>query len=238
MAGATPFGIDAEQTKSIALSIRALLTKGIEVAIVIGGGNIFRGENTKDLSLERSSADHMGMLATIMNGIALSQAINAIGRDARVLSAVECPRFAETYTWRAANDYMSKGKVVIFVGGTGNPYFTTDTAAALRASEMGADILLKATKVDGIYNKDPIQHADAVRYEQISFGQILTENLQVMDASAIALCRTNNIPILVFNLFDERPLYEVLEKQIGTLVQRKQDLLHNNPEKTDDEKRN
>jgi uridylate kinase len=220
--GKNSFGIDAAATQKIAESIRTLLTHGVEVAIVIGGGNIFRGASADGLNLSRAPADHMGMLATIMNGIALQQAINNTGRDARVLSAIECPRVAETYTWRAAQDYMSKGKVVIFVGGTGNPFFTTDTAASLRASEIDADILLKATKVDGIYDKDPMKYPDAIHYDHISFSQVLTQDLKVMDGTAIALCRTNNIPILVFNLFDEHPLYEVLSDHIGTLVTQKE----------------
>lgn len=220
--GEQSYGIEANATQRIAESVRDLLTHGVEVAIVVGGGNIFRGTSAMELGLNRSPADNIGMLATIMNGIALQQAISNVGRDARILSAIECPRIAETYTWQAAREYMSRGKVVLFVGGTGNPFFTTDTAAALRASEIDAEILLKATKVNGVYDKDPLLFPDAKRYDKITFSDVLAQDLKVMDATSIALCRSSNIPILVFNLFDKHPLLEVLSKKLGTLVERKQ----------------
>lgn len=221
--GDAPFGFEGNATTKIAASIRDLCAFGVEVGVVVGAGNIFRGNQAADLGLARSPADNMGMLATLMNGIALQQAISSLGRDARVLTALDCPRVAESYTWQKAREYMGRGKVVIFVGGTGNPFFTTDTAAALRASEINAEILLKATKVDGVYDKDPLKHADAKRYDHITFSEVLAEDLRVMDATAIALCRENNIPVLVFNMFSENPLQEVLAEHQGTLVTRSDD---------------
>ncbi|SCA64112.1 Uridylate kinase [Chlamydiales bacterium SCGC AG-110-P3] len=223
--GDTNYGFENKATTRIAESIRDLCALGVEVGVVVGAGNIFRGTQATELNLARSPADNIGMLGTIMNGIVLQQAISRLGRDARVLTALECPRAAEAYTWQKAREYMSRGKVVIFVGGTGNPFFTTDTAAALRASEIGAEILLKATKVDGVYDKDPMKHSDAIRYDHITFSQVLTEDLRVMDATAIALCRENDIPILVFNLFSHHPLKEVLSQRRGTLVTRRDSTL-------------
>lgn len=214
------FGVEGEATQRIAKSIVELTHQGTEVAVVIGGGNIFRGIQADALKLDRSPADNMGMLATIFNGVALQQAINSLSKDARLLSALECPKIAESYTWQKASDYMQRGKVVIFVGGTGNPYFTTDTAAALRASEIRADLLLKATKVDGIYDKDPLKHSDATRYNQITYTEVLHKELKVMDGTAVALCRDSNIPILVFSLFTKNPWSYVLDHEEGTLVTR------------------
>lgn len=196
--GSQDSGIQMEACIQLARAIQSLQAAGLEVAVVIGGGNIFRGVNIPGMA--RSPADQMGMLATLMNGVALQQAFASIGSPATVLSALECPRVAETYSWRRAQEIISQGHVLIFVGGTGNPYFTTDTAAALRASEIQADALLKATKVDGIYNKDPKKFPDAVKYETISYSQVLAEKLEVMDATSIAMCRSNQIPIVVFNM--------------------------------------
>ncbi len=216
-----PFGVNALACQALAEAIKNFKTQGFEVGLVVGGGNIFRGVNLSAIGMQRSPADQMGMLATLINGIALQQALQSVGCTARVLSALECPRVAETYTWRAAMQYLAGGEVVIFVGGTGNPYFTTDTAAALRASEIQANILLKATKVDGIYNKDPVKHSDAVKYPTLTYSQMLAEKLEVMDATSVALCRSNAIPILVFNmhLLKAGKVAEVLANpQLGTLV--------------------
>lgn len=215
------FGINAAACRSVANAIKALRDNSIEVGIVIGGGNIFRGVSLSSAEISRTSADQIGMLATLMNGVALQQALETIGCPARVLSAVECPRIAEGYNWNLAREYFSQGKVLLFVGGTGNPYFTTDTAAAMRACEIQANILLKATKVDGIYNKDPLKHKDAVKYNTMTYAQILAEKLEVMDATAIALCQSNHLPILVFNmrLLADQTLIEVLSHGgQGTLV--------------------
>lgn len=194
------YGIDSSACLKIARSLQALKTLGLDLSVVIGGGNIFRGIDAKVMGMPRTPADHMGMLATLFNGIALQQALISIGMKACMMSALECPRVAETYNWSRALNCLEEGRVLIFVGGTGNPYFTTDTAAALRASEMQANILLKATKVDGIYNKDPLKYADAVKYDKIPYSQVLAEKLEVMDATAIALCRSSQIPIFVFNM--------------------------------------
>lgn len=210
-------GIDPEACQTLAASIKSLKLSGLEIGIVIGGGNIFRGIQFKAMDLERTPADQMGMLATLINGIALQQALEKSDCPARLLTALECPKVAETYTWRSAQQYLSEGNVVLFVGGTGNPYFTTDTAAALRASEIHADILLKATKVDGIFNKDPLKYPDAIKYDALSYSQMLTENLEVMDATSIALCRSNRIPILVFNmqLLKAEGVIELLSQENG-----------------------
>lgn len=216
-----PFGIDAAACQLLAKSLNHLHLAGIEIGIVIGGGNIFRGTHLESIGIARSPADQMGMLATLINGIALQEALESIGCKAKVLTALECPKVAETYTWRAAMQALGSGHVVIFVGGTGNPYFTTDTAAALRASEIKADALLKATKVDGIYSRDPLKHADAVKYSTLSYTQMLAEKLEVMDATAVALCRSNRIPILVFDmkrLYDKNFPQLLSQQGFGSLV--------------------
>jgi uridylate kinase len=188
--------------------------------LVIGGGNIFRGINLKNTGMERTPADQMGMLSTLINGIALQQSLEQVGCPTKLLSALECPKVAETYTWKNALKYLAAGNIAIFVGGTGNPYFTTDTAAALRASEIHANILLKATKVDGIYTKDPFKYPDAVKYTTLTYSKILADKLEVMDATAVALCRSNHIPILVFNmkLLEHPNFAEILKNPLGTLV--------------------
>lgn len=221
LARANSFGIDAAACQELAEAIKRFIGAGFEVGLVIGGGNMFRGINFKDLNIPRSPADQMGMLATLINGIALQQTLERIGCPAKLLSAIECPKVAETYTWRQAQHYLKSGNVVIFVGGTGNPYFTTDTAAAMRASEIEADLLLKATKVDGIYTKDPIKYGDAMKYGVLTYSQMLEENLEVMDASAVALCRNNQIPIFVFNmarLKSDTPHNIVFRQDLGTYV--------------------
>lgn len=218
--GDQKFGIAYPACQQVAAAIKELKSSGLQVGLVIGGGNIFRGVNLKELGMERTPADQIGMLATLLNGISLQQTLNAIDCPTVVMSALECPKVAETYTWTRAMEHMANGKILIFVGGTGNPYFTTDTAAALRASEIHADIFLKATKVDGIYNKDPLKHPDAKKYEKMTYSQILAEKLEVMDATATALCMSSKIPMLVFNmrLFEQRQLLRVLSGGIGTLV--------------------
>ncbi|MGA8164445.1 MAG: UMP kinase [Waddliaceae bacterium] len=219
--GKQSFGINEQACQHVASAISSLHQLGLEIAVVLGGGNIFRGIHLEKMGLERTAADHMGMLATMMNGIALQQALQNHSCDAKVMSALECPKVVESYHWRDAMPLMSAGHILIFVGGTGNPYFTTDTAAALRASEIHADILMKATKVDGVFNKDPQQYPDAVKYETLSYSKAFTEKLEVMDATAIALCRKNDIPIFVFNmerLWDEAILTVLSHPEIGTMV--------------------
>lgn len=215
------FGINPASCQEIALSLQEIQQEGFEIGIVIGGGNIFRGINLNEDGVNRTPADQMGMLATLINGIALQQALERLGCSTRVLSALDCPKVVESYNWKNAQEYLLRGEILIFVGGTGNPYFTTDTAAALRASEIHADILLKATKVDGIYNKDPIKNQDAVKYDNLTYSQFLAEKLQVMDATAVTLCRNNQIPILVFNmkmLGKENIATLLSDKNHGTLV--------------------
>lgn len=215
LVGSQGFGIQQEACLQVAKILKTSNELGIQTALVVGGGNIFRGINLKSKGMPRTPADHMGMLATLMNGIALQQALMEIGTKARLMSALECPKVAEPYNWTQALHHLDEGNVVIFVGGTGNPYFTTDTAAALRASEIQADILLKATKVDGVYNKDPLKYPDAIKYSSISYSQMLAEKLQVMDATAVALCRSNQMPIFVFNM--QRLSQGNLESILGDL---------------------
>lgn len=209
------FGIEKDACEALAHSIKKLRDSQIEIGIVIGGGNIFRGLNLKETGMKATPADQMGMLATMINGVALQQALTRFGCPARVLSAIDCPKIVESYNWNHALKYLSEGEVLIFVGGTGNPYFTTDTAAAMRASEIEADILLKATKVDGIYTKDPFKHKDAIKYNSLSYSQFLAEKLAVMDATAITLCRNNKIPVFVFNM-------KLLENDIVTILKNKE----------------
>lgn len=198
--GGDTFGIDGKATASLADSLKNILNEGHEIGIVIGGGNIFRGIHLNEMGMQRTPADQMGMLATLINGIALQESLQAIGVSARLMSALDCPKIAESYNWSRANQYLAEGSPVIFVGGTGSPYFTTDTAAALRASEIKADILLKATKVDGVYTSDPKKDASAKKYPEIAYNQYLAEKLGVMDATAVALCMSNKIPIFVFSM--------------------------------------
>ncbi|MES2200381.1 MAG: UMP kinase [Chlamydiota bacterium] len=212
------FGIEHLACKKIALSIKEVYALGLEVGVVVGGGNIFRGSQAVEFEFSRTPADHIGMLATTINGLVLQQSLAAIGVESRVMSALG-DAVVEKYVWGHAMDYMQKGIVVIFVGGTGNPYFTTDTAAALRASEMQAEIIFKATKVDGVYSEDPKKNPLAKKYLSLSYTEVLTKRLNVMDAAAIALCRENQIPIYVFNLFEEGSLKKAIcFLQGGTLV--------------------
>lgn len=213
--GGQPFGIDPEACRQVSTYLGKFRQAGIELGVVIGGGNIFRGWELTSTEMPRTPADHMGMLATLFNGISLQQALISQGIPAAVMSALECPKVVESYNWSKALKHLEEGRIVLFVGGTGNPYFTTDTAAALRASEIGADLLLKATKVDGIYNKDPLKFPDAVKYETLSYSQILAENLEVMDATAVSLCRSSRIPLFVFNM--NRLVHEPIEQIVADL---------------------
>jgi uridylate kinase len=198
--GAASFGIDADVANRIAADVAEIQSLGVQTAIVIGGGNIFRGVAASARGMDRSTADYMGMLATVMNALALQDALEAQDVPTRVLSAIEMRAVAEPFIRRRAIRHLEKGRVVVFAAGTGNPYFTTDTAAALRAMEVKAEVILKATKVDGIYTADPVKDPDATRYERISYLQVLQDRLQVMDATAISLCMDNKLPIVVFNL--------------------------------------
>ena len=218
--GSQQFGVDPEACFRIASQVHELCKLGVQVGIVIGGGNIFRGAHASKLCMERTSADHIGMLATIINGISLQQAFERIECESRIMTAISCDVMAESYSWKNALHYLEKGVVLIFVGGTGNPYFTTDSAAALRALEIQAEILFKATKVDGIYDKDPIKYPNAKKFDRITYSEVLASQLQVMDATAIALCRENHIPIRVFNLFEREDLIKaVCNQPVGTLVE-------------------
>ena len=205
------FGIDPDTVARLADEIRAAREDGHELCIVVGGGNIFRGLAGAAKGFDRASADYMGMLATVMNALAMQNALEKIGVDTRVQSAIPMATVSEPYIRRRAIRHMEKGRVVIFAAGTGNPFFTTDTAAALRAAEMGCDALFKGTSVDGVYDADPKKVKDARRYENVTFNQVLSDDLKVMDASAVALCRDNNIPIVVFNVREQGNLVRVLD---------------------------
>ena len=200
--GDREFGLDPEIVGRIADEIISVRAMGCEICLVIGGGNIFRGVSGAAKGMERTTADYMGMLATVMNALAMQAALEAKGVPTRVQSAIPMATVCEPYIRRRATRHMEKGRIVIFAAGTGNPFFTTDTAAALRASEMDCDAMLKATKVDGVYTADPMKDSTATRYDRLSYHQVLTDDLQVMDASAITLSRERNIPILVFSLYD------------------------------------
>lgn len=218
--GDQKFGVDLEACRQIALQVKQISELGVQVGVVIGGGNIFRGVRGTDSGMERTPADHIGMLATIINGISLQQAFEQVKCESRIMSAITCDVMAESYSWKQALNYLESGIVLLFVGGTGNPYFTTDSAAALRALEIDAKILLKATKVDGIYDKDPHKFSDAVKYERVSYSEVLANNLQVMDATAVALCRENSLPISVFNIFSKDALMRVVNREpVGTFVE-------------------
>ena len=213
------YGIDPDMLKKISSEIKEIHNLGVDVATVIGGGNIFRGVKGVSMGMDRASADYMGMLATVINGLALQDALEKIGIQTRVLSAIEMREIAEPYIRRRALRHLEKGRVIIFVAGTGNPYFTTDTAASLRAMEIGADVILKATKVDGIYDKDPVIYSDAKRIYDISYIEVLDKSLRVMDPTAISLCMENKMPIIVFNTNQEGALKDiVMGNKVGTLV--------------------
>ena len=217
--GEQEFGISSDVIASYAKQIKEIVDLGVEVSIVIGGGNIFRGISGAAQGVDRVTGDHMGMLATVINSLALQNSIEKLGVPTRVQTAIEMPKVAEPFIKRRAQRHLEKGRVVIFGAGTGNPYFTTDTAAALRAIEMETDVVIKATKVDGIYDKDPVKFADAKKYEKVTYNEVLAKDLKVMDATAISLCRENKLPIIVFNSLIEGNLKRVIMgENIGTTV--------------------
>lgn len=218
--GAQNYGIDVDVARNVAEEIKAVRDRGVEVAVVVGGGNIFRGVSKSAGNMNRSSADYIGMLATIMNAVVLQDAMEKVQVYTRVMSAIEIPQLAEPFIRRRAIRHLEKGRVVIFAAGTGNPYFTTDSAAALRALEIKADVILKATKVDGIYDADPVLHETATRYDCITYQEVLEQQLKVMDASAISLCMDNNLPIVVFNMRTPGNIMRVVmgELNVGTRV--------------------
>jgi uridylate kinase len=217
--GEQKFGIDPAVVNMIAEQVKEIRGLGVEVALVIGGGNIFRGVSGATQGIDRVTGDHMGMLATMINALALQDALEKKGVQTRVMSGIEMPRVAESYIRRRAMRHMEKGRVVIFGSGTGNPYFSTDTAAALRANEINAQVVMKATNVDGVYTADPKKDPTATKYEHITFQEVLEQNLKVMDAAAIALCRENKLPILVFNMMKPGGLVAAVNgDHEGTLV--------------------
>jgi len=217
--GGMDYGIDPRMSRRLASEIAELNHAGVELAIVVGGGNIFRGAGLAKAGMDRVTGDHMGMLATVINALALQDAIESLGVSCRVMSALPIDQVCEDFIRRRAVRHLEKGRVVIFGAGTGNPFFTTDSAASLRASEINADIMLKATKVDGVYDADPAQNPDAVRYQQVTYDEALVKKLGVMDATAIVMCRDNNIPLRIFNIYNEGDLVKVaLGDDIGTLV--------------------
>jgi uridylate kinase len=218
-AGPQNFGIDANTVKAFAQEIKEVKELGCELALVIGGGNIFRGAIANEIGMDRASADTMGMLATVINSLALQDALEKLGVSTRVLSAIEMRQVAEPYIRRRATRHLEKGRVVIFAGGTGNPYFTTDTTASLRAMEVGAEVILKATKVDGVYDADPVKNEGARKFEELSYIEVLNRELKVMDSTAISLCMDNNLPIIVFNLMEKGNIKRVVSGEpIGTRV--------------------
>jgi uridylate kinase len=217
--GVEDYGIDPAMLKRIAAEIREVTSLGVQVAVVIGGGNIFRGAGLARTGMDRVTGDHMGMLATVMNSLAMQDALEAMGAHVRVMSAIRINEVCEEYIRRRAVRHLEKGRVTIFAAGTGNPFFTTDTAASLRAIEINADLLLKATKVNGIYTDDPVKNPAAKRYDRLSFDKVLTDRLNVMDATAIVMCRENDLPLRVFDLTVPGELLRIVRgEDVGTLV--------------------
>ncbi len=219
LAGKNGFGIDSESLLRLSQEIKEVWEKGVQVAVVIGGGNIFRGLSGTETGIDRATGDYMGMLATLINALALQSSLEKLGVPTRVMTPFEIRQLAEPYIRRRAIRHLEKGRVVIFAGGTGNPFFTTDTAAALRAVEIEADVILKATKVDGVYDKDPMKNRDAKRYQTISYIDVLDKGLKVMGSTAISLCMDNKIPILVFSVLEPGNIKKVvMGEEVGTLV--------------------
>ncbi|MBU1862352.1 MAG: UMP kinase [Candidatus Omnitrophica bacterium] len=217
--GGSGFGIVPHVVAGIANEIREIRDLGVQIAVVIGGGNIFRGLHAAEQGMDRATGDYIGMLATVINSLALQDSLEKIDVHTRVLTAFEIKAFAEPYIRRRAVRHLEKGRVVVFGGGTGNPYFTTDTTAALRAIEISADVILKATKVNGVYDKDPLKHEDAKLFKRLSYLQVLRKRLKVMDSTAVTLCMNNDLPIIVFNLTKQGNIKRVVQKQkIGTVV--------------------
>jgi uridylate kinase len=220
LAPKTGYGIDPDSVDFIADRIQQVAQLGVQVAVVIGGGNLWRGEIGTARGMDRTTADHMGMIATVMNGLALRQALERKGVDTRVMTAIEMNSVAEPYIRLRALRHLDKGRVIIFSGGTGNPFFTTDSGAALRASEIEADIIVKATKVDGVYDRDPNKDPNAVRYTDLTFQKVITDNLKVMDMTAFTMCQENDIPILVVNFWAEGDLVRAIQgdNSVGTII--------------------
>jgi len=218
--GEKSFGISPDKLNHYAREIKKIVTQGVETAIVIGGGNIFRGLQAEDTGIERVQGDYMGMLATVINGMALQGSLESIGVYSRLITAIEMREIAEPYIRRRAIRHLEKGRVVIFSAGTGSPYFTTDSAAALRANEIGADVILKGTRVDGIYTADPEKDPTATKFDTITFTDVLQKGLKVMDKTAFTLCQENNLPIIVFDIGRKENLMKIVQgEQIGTLVE-------------------
>jgi uridylate kinase len=221
LGGEEKYGIDSATIRSFAEEIKEVKALGCEMAIVIGGGNIFRGAQLSESGMERATADYMGMLGTVINSLALQDALEKLGVSTRVMSAIEMRQVAEPYIRRRATRHLEKGRVVIFAGGTGNPYFTTDTTASLRAMEIGAEVILKATKVSGVFDSDPMKNREAKKYGRLSYIEVLNKELKVMDSTAISLCMDNHLPIVVFNLMEKGNIKRVVcGEEIGTLVAR------------------
>ncbi|HME45861.1 MAG TPA: UMP kinase [Syntrophorhabdales bacterium] len=217
--GEERYGIDPKMMKHIAFQVKNVKDLGVTIAIVVGGGNIYRGIRAEEQGLDRATGDYMGMIATVMNAVALQDCLETLGLDTRVQTAIQMAQVAEPYIRRRAIRHLEKGRVVIFAGGTGNPYFTTDTTAALRAMEIGAEVILKATKVEGVYDKDPERFPDASFFSEITYLEVLNRKLRVMDATAISLCMENKLPIIVFNLKEQGNMKKVvMGERIGTVV--------------------
>lgn len=219
MMGDEKFGLSLKAISDLAREIKELHSLGVEIAIVIGGGNIFRGLSDIARDMDRATADYMGMLATVINSLALQDALEACGVFTRVMSAIEMHHIAEPYIRRRAVRHMEKGRIIIFAGGTGNPYFSTDTAASLRAMEIHAEVILKGTKVDGVYDSDPMKNPKATRYEKLSYLDVLKQGLKVMDATAVSMCMDNKLPVVVFNMFKKGNLKKVITgEKVGTVI--------------------
>ena len=219
LAGDHKFGIDPSITSNLAQQVIGALNQDVQIGIVIGGGNIFRGISVADKGLDRVSGDYLGMMATIMNSVALQSALENLGCITRVMSALSITQLAEPYIRRRAIRHLEKGRVVIFAGGTGNPYFTTDTAAVLRAIEIDADIILKGTKVDGVFSEDPEKNSDAKLFDFLNYKEVINNELRVMDLTAVTLCKENNLPISVFNIQNDKNLFNILNgKKVGTRI--------------------
>jgi len=219
LAGDGAFGIDPERVKALATEVTEVAQSGVQIGLVVGGGNFFRGVAAAAQNMERVTADHMGMLATVINALALQDALEKAGAPTRVMTAIEMRSVAEPYIRRRAIRHLEKGRLVIFAAGTSNPYFSTDTAATLRGLEIHAEVVAKATRVDGVYDKDPMKHTDAVRFNEIGFSDVLARNLRVMDASAVSMCRDNHMPIVVFNLNVRGNIMRMaMGEPIGTLI--------------------
>lgn len=217
--GEGDYGIEPAVIATMAADIQAVLRQGVQVGLVIGGGNIFRGAGLAAKGMDRVTGDHMGMLATVINALAMQDTLEAMGVPARVMSALEMDQVCESYVRRRALEHLQAGRVTIFAAGTGNPFFTTDSAASLRAIEIGADVMLKATKVDGVYDADPMTNPDATRYEQLTFDMAIEQKLAVMDTTALVLCRDHNLPVRVFNMHQPGNLARVIDGEaVGTLV--------------------